>query len=69
MKKEFEAKPAFVHLENRITAHFLICFLVLLVYGLLEGKFGGTYTCEEILITLKEMNFADVEGQGYMPLY
>lgn len=69
MKTEFEARPAFVRLENRITAHFLICFLALLVYRLLEGKLGGAYTCEEILNTLKEINFADVEGQGYMPLY
>lgn len=69
MKTEFEARPAFVRLENRITAHFLICFLALLIYRLLEGKLGGAYTCEEILTALKEMNFADVEGQGYMPLY
>ena len=69
MKTEFEARPAFVRLENRITAHFLICFLALLVYRLLEVKLGGTYTCEEILNTLKGMNFADVGEQGYMPLY
>ena len=35
----------------------------------MEGKLGGAYTCEEILNTLKGMSFADVEGQGYMPLY
>ena len=69
MKTEFEARPAFVRLENRITAHFLICFLALLVYRLLEVKLGGMYTCEEILNTLKGMNFADVGEQGYMPLY
>ena len=69
MKTEFEARPTFVRLENRITAHFLICFLALLVYRLLELKLEGTYTCEEILSTLKRMNFADIEGQGYMPLY
>ena len=69
MKTEFEARPTFVRLENRITANFLICFLALLVYRLLELKLEGAYTCEEILSTLKGMNFADIEGQGYMPLY
>lgn len=69
MKTEFEARPTFVRLENRITAHFLICFLALLVYRLLELKLEGAYTCEEILSTLKGINFADIEGQGYMPLY
>lgn len=69
MKTEFEARPAYVRLEDRITAHFLICFLALLVYRLLEVKLERSYTCEEILNTLKGMNFAEVEGQGYMPLY
>ncbi len=69
MKTDFEARPAFVCLEDRIEAHFLTCFLALLVYRILEKKLGGGYTCEEILKTLREMDFADVEEQGYMPLY
>ena len=69
MKTDFEARPAFVRLEDRIKAHFLTCFLALLVYRILEKKLGGGYTCEEILKTLREMDFADVEDQGYMPLY
>lgn len=69
MKTDFEARPAFVRLENRIKAHFLTCFLALLIYRILEKKLGGDYTCEEILKTLREMNFADIEELGYMPLY
>lgn len=69
MKTDFEARPAFVRLENRIKAHFLTCFLALLVYRILEKKLGDNYTCEEILETLRKMDFADIESQGYMPLY
>ena len=69
MKTDFEARPAFVRLEDRLKAHFLTCFLALLVYRILEKKLGDSYTCEEILRTLKEMDFADIEDQGYMPLY
>lgn len=69
MKTDFEARPAFVRLEDRIKAHFLTCFLSLLVYRILERKLDGSYTCEEILGTLREMDFADIEDQGYMPLY
>ena len=69
MKTDFEARPAFVQLENRIKAHFLTWFLALLVYRILGKKLGRDYTCEEILKTLREMDFADVEEQGYMPLY
>lgn len=74
MKTEFSARPVYVQREDRIKAHFLICFLALLVYRLLEKKLdeknpGKKYTCSEILSTLKEMNFASVEEQGFMPLY
>ena len=69
MKTDFETRPAFVRLENRLTAHFLTCFLALLIYRILEKKLGGSYTCEEILGTLRKMDFADIESQGYMPLY
>lgn len=69
MKTDFEARPVYVRREDRIQAHFLICFLSLLVYRLLEKKLGGTYTCCEILDTLRSFKFADVQGQGFMPVY
>lgn len=69
MKTDFSARPVFVQREDRIKAHFLICFLALLSYRLLERRLDGRYTCEEILKTLKAMNFADIEEQGFMPLY
>lgn len=69
MKTDFSARPVYVRREDRITAHFLTCFLALLVYRMLEKKLDKKYTCGEILKTLKEMNFADVEGQGFIPLY
>ena len=69
MKTEFSARPVYVQREDRIKAHFLTCFLALLVYRLLERKLLEEYTCSQILTTLKDMNFARVEDQGYMPLY
>lgn len=69
LKTEFEARPVYVSREDRIKAHFLTCFLSLLIYRLLEKKLGNKYTCEKLLEKLKEMNFADIEGQGFMPLY
>lgn len=69
MKTEFSARPVFVRREDRIKAHFLVCFLALLTYRLLEKKLELKYTCDEILSTLREMNFASLEGQGFMPLY
>lgn len=69
MKTDFSARPVFLQDENRIKAHFLICFLSLVSYRYLEKKLDHQYTCETILSTLKDMNFALIENQGFMPLY
>ena len=69
MKTDFSARPIYLQDENRIKAHFLICFLALLSYRLLEKKLNCQYTCTAILDTLKAMNFAAVEEQGFIPLY
>lgn len=69
MKTEFHARPVYLRLQDRIHAHFLICFLSLLIYRILEKKLGKEFTCEEIIHTLKDYNFADVQGQGFLPIY
>ena len=69
MKTDFCARPIYLQRGDRIQAHFLICFLALLVYRILEKKLGKKYTCEEILEGLREYQFADVQGQGFMPIY
>lgn len=69
MKTDFSARPVYLQDENRIKAHFLICFLALLLYRMIEKRLDYRYTCDEILHTLKTMNFAEVEEQGFMPLY
>jgi len=69
MKTDFSARPVYIRREDRISAHFLTCFLALLVYRLLDRKLNCKYTGPYLLETLKAMNFADVEEQGFMPLY
>ena len=69
MKTDFSARPVYLREENRIRAHFLICFLALTIYRYLEKKLDSKYTCEELLNTLKAMNFAGIQEQGFIPLY
>ena len=69
MKTDFSARPVYLQDENRIKAHFLICFLGLTLYRFLEKKLNYKYTCEELLDTLKAMNFAEIQEQGFIPLY
>ena len=69
MKTDFSARPVYLQDENRIKAHFLICFLALTIYRFLEKKLDPNYTCEELLDTLKAMNFVEVQEQGFIPTY
>ena len=69
MKSEFKARPVYLRKDERILAHFLTCFLSLLVYRLLEHKLDEKYTVSELTQTLRKMNFFRMEGIGYLPEY
>ena len=69
MKTDFEAKPVFLHDDIRIKAHFLICFLSLVIYRYLKRDLKNASSCETILDKLRTMNFADIQEQGFIPLY
>jgi len=70
MKSEFEARPVFVRREDRIKAHFLTCFISLLIYRLLEKKLGEEFTCSQILETLRGLNMTLLsKDSGYIPSY
>ena len=72
MKTDFDARPVYVRRDDRIKAHFLICFLALLLYKYLEKRVnrgGKHFTTEEIVDTLRSMDFLSVAGEGYIPTY
>ena len=70
MKSEFEARPVYVQRDDRIKAHFLTCYISLLVYRLLEKKLGEEYTCSQILETLRGMQMTLLSKEsGYIPSY
>lgn len=72
MKTDLRARPVYLKRDDRIKAHFLTCFLSLLLYKYLEKKVnrGGQYfTTSEIIGTLRDMNFLSVNGEGYVPTY
>lgn len=69
MKSEFKARPVYLQKEERIRAHFLTCFLSLLVFRTLEKKLNEAFTVEEIIKTLQNMNFCRIDKTGYIPAY
>lgn len=69
MKHEFQARPVELSRDDRIKAHFLTCFMSLIIYRYLEKKIGDKYTCSEIISALKKYNFIERIGDGYEPIY
>jgi transposase len=69
MKHEFKARPVYVKRDERVKAHFVTCFISLLIYRILEKRLGENYTCHHILKELRDMNYLELPGEGYTPAY
>ena len=69
MKSDFLARPVNLSREDRIKAHFMTCFIALLIYRILEKKLDYNFTTKEILDTLRNMNVTEIKGNGYIPSY
>lgn len=69
LKTDFESRPVYISREDRIRAHFLTCYLALLIFRLLEKKLGDGYTSSQIIQTLRDYNLLRINGEGYLPEY
>ena len=69
MKSEFKARPVYLSKDDRVQAHFTTCFISLMIFRLLEKRLNEKYTCCEIINGLRDMNFYEIIGDGYIPTY
>lgn len=69
MKSEFKARPVFLKKDDRIEAHFITCFISLIIYRLLEKRLNDKFTCHEIVSGLRDMELFEIKGEGYVPTY
>lgn len=72
LKTNFSSRPVYHHKENRIKAHFLICYTALLIYRLLEVKLDRNkthFTTEQIIETLQNMNVVNCSDMYYQACY
>jgi transposase len=69
MKHEMKARPVFLSRDDRIKAHFLTCFIALMLYRTLEKRLDSKYSCSEIIEGLQKMNFLKIDGEGWIPTY
>ena len=64
-KSEFEARPINVRLEDHIDAHFLICFISLVIIRILQSKINNRYTIKNILEKIKKFQCTHETGNLY----
>jgi len=69
MKSDFKSRPVNLSREDRIKAHFMTCYIALLIYRILEKKLNNKYTSSNILSTIKNMEVYESKGDGYIPTY
>ena len=69
LKTDFDSGTVYLSREDRIKAHFLTCFISLLIYRILENKLDYKYTNTQIIEKLKDMEVYEEKGSGYSPAY
>ncbi len=69
LKTDLRARPVFVWNDSHIRAHFLICFISLLILRILESELEYKYTASDIISKLREMTLNIIPGEGYRPNY
>lgn len=64
-KSEFNARPINVRLEDHIEAHFLICFIALVIIRILQDKINNKYTIKNLLENMKNFKCTHETGNLY----
>jgi len=65
-KSDLETRPVYVSRQDHIEAHFLTCFVALVLMRLLEKKLGGKYSVHRILESLKRSSCSLLEQNLYL---
>jgi hypothetical protein len=65
-KGELEARPIFLSREDRIKAHFLICFISLVIVRLMQKKTGHAHSPEDLIEALNNISCSHEGGNLFL---
>lgn len=65
-KSDLEARPVYVSREDHIQAHFLTCFVALLIARILEMKMDRRYNISQMLDSLKKSECTFLQTNYYL---
>ena len=66
MKSDLETRPVYLSREAHIQAHFLICFVALVIARILEHRLGGVYSVSRIAESLGKVCCSLLEENWYV---
>lgn len=66
IKSEFRARPVYLRTEDHINAHFLICFVALLILRVLEYKLDKKYSVKQIRESLIRYSCSHLDQNYYL---
>lgn len=69
MKTNFKSRPVYHYKHERILAHFIICFIALLVFRILEYKLNKKYSINDIIKQLKTMTVSETHNTFFTANY
>ncbi|WZL78276.1 IS1634 family transposase [Eubacteriales bacterium mix99] len=65
-KSDLETRPVYVSRKDRIHAHFLICYISLVILRLIQKRLGGAYYPEAIINALKNITCSPESQNIYL---
>ncbi|PIE76875.1 MAG: transposase, partial [Clostridiales bacterium] len=68
-KTTLKARPVYVRKDDSIEAHFLSCFLAVLILRLLELETGGKYSPKKMIDSLNKANVCLLTENTYQAVY
>ncbi|MDR1489087.1 MAG: IS1634 family transposase [Desulfovibrio sp.] len=65
-KSDLQARPVYVSRQNHIQAHFMICFISLVLIRLLQKKLGDQYSTTQIIESLRQIECVRMDMNRYI---
>jgi transposase len=65
-KSNLSARPVYLTRRDHINAHFLICFIALIIARIVELRLNNKYSVEKILNTLRQVSCSHMDANHYL---
>jgi transposase len=65
-KSELQARPVFLSLDDHIAAHFLVCYIALILIRILEAKTEGKHSVSTLTEAMREASASYLESNVWL---